>query len=115
MSSRTQGVKIDDVCNSNVDVVSGVPQGSVLGPLLFVLYIAELPVLLKKVLIGYTDDSTLFCRISHPRDMTSVAASLNDGLAMISDWCSRSGMLVNPSKTMGMLISHSQYGLTLVP
>ena len=83
-------------------------QGSVLGPLLFLLYIADLPGLLQNELVGYADDSTLLCRIPHPRDRSSVAASLNDDLAVISDWCSRWGMLVNPSKTRGMIISRSR-------
>ena len=75
LSSRTQRVK-----------------GSVLGPLLFLLYIADLPRLLQNELVGYADDSTLLCRIPHPRDRSSVAASLNDDLAVISDWCSRWGI-----------------------
>ena len=95
------------MCSSSIDVVSGVPQGSVLGPLLFLLYIADLPRLLQNELVGYADDSTLLCRIPHPRDRSSVAASLNDDLAVISDWCSRWGMLVNPNKTRGMLISRT--------
>ena len=102
LSSRTQRVKVDGVCSSSIDVVSGVPQGSVLGPLLFLLYIADLLRLLQNKLVGYAD-STLLCRIQHPRDRSSVAASLNDDLAVISDWCSRWGMLVNPSKTREML------------
>ena len=66
-------------------------------------------------LVGYADDSTLLCRIPHPRDRSSEAASLNDDLAVISDWCSRWGMLVNPSKTRGMLISRSRTVETLFP
>ena len=108
LSSRTQRVKVDGVCSSSVDDVSVVPQGSVLGPLLFLLYIADLQGLLQNELVGYADDSTLVCRIPHPRDRSSVAASLNDDLAVISDWCTRWGMLVNPSKTRGMLISRSR-------
>ena len=104
LSSRTQRVKVDGVCSSSIDVVSGVPQGSVLGPLLFLLYIADLPGILQNVLVGYADDSTLLSRIPHSHDRSSVAASLNDDLAVISDWCSRWGMLVNLSKTRGMLI-----------
>ena len=98
-----QRVKVDGVCISSIDVISGVPQASVLGPLLFLLYIADIPGLLQNELDGYADDSTLLCRIPHPRDRSSVAASLNDDLAVISDWCSRWGMLVNPSKTRGCL------------
>ena len=103
LSSRTQRVKVDGVCSSSIDVISGVPQGSVLGPLLFLLYIADLPRLLQNELVGYGDNSTFLCRIPHPRDRSSVAAALNDDLAVISDWCTRWGMLVNPNKTRGCL------------
>ena len=98
LSSRNQRIKVDGVCSSSIDVVSGVPQGSVLGPLLFLLYIADLPSLLQNELVGYPDDSRLLFRITHPRDRSHVAASLNDDLAVISNWCSRWGMFVNPSK-----------------
>ena len=56
-----------------------------------------------------------FCRIPHSRDRSSVAASLNDDLTVISDWCRRWGMLVNPSKMSGMLISHSRTVEPLFP
>ena len=48
--------------------------------------------LLKNGQVGCAEDFTLFCRISHPRGRAFVAASLNDDLAMISDWCCRWGI-----------------------
>ena len=49
-----------DGCRSKViNVVSGVPQGSVLFPLFFLLYTSELFSILENKLIGYEDDSTL--------------------------------------------------------
>ena len=111
LSSRTQRVKVDGVCSSSIDV-SSVPQGSVPGPL---LYIADLLRLLQNELVGYADGSTLLCRIPHPLDRSSVAESLNDDLAVISDWCSRWGMLINPSKARGMLISRSRTVQHLFP
>ena len=65
LSNRTKRVKIDGVCSSSINIVSGVLQGSVLGLFLFLLYIADYPGLFDNVLVGYADDSTLFCRIPH--------------------------------------------------
>ena len=107
LSIHTQRVKIDGVCSLSIDVVSG----SILGPLLFLLYIADLSGLLQNVLVGYSayaDDSTLLCRIPHPCDRASVVASLNEDLAMISDWCSMWGILANPKRRGRMLISCSR-------
>ena len=78
LSSRTQRVKVDGVCSSSIDVVSGVPQSSVLGPLLFLLYIADLSGLLQNVLLCYADDSTLLCRIPNPRDRSSSCGSITE-------------------------------------
>ena len=105
LSSLTQRVKVDGVCSSSIDVVSGVPQGSVLGPLLFFLYTANFQGCFRMSWLVMLTTLPCFCRIPHPRDGSSVAASLNDDLAVISDWCSRWGMLVNSSKTRGMLIN----------
>ena len=70
--------------SSVVEVVPGVPQGSVLGPLFFLLYIANLPPLLENTLIGYPDDSTLVASVSSPRERPVVAASFNRVLALIN-------------------------------
>ena len=59
LSDRSQQVIVDGCRSKLVNVVSGVPQGNVLGPLLFLLYTSVLFSILENKLIGYADDSTL--------------------------------------------------------
>ena len=66
-----------DGCRSKlVNVVSGVPQGSVLDPLLFLLYTSELFSILENKLIGYADDSTLMPVVPSSSVRVAIAESL---------------------------------------
>ncbi len=112
LSNRTQCVTVDGSRSEWIRVVSGVPQGSVLGPLLFSLYTADMYSNLENTLIGYADDSTLLAEVKH-RDMrVSVTESLNRDLQRISDWCVMWGMKLNANKTKTMIVSRSR---TLLP
>ena len=66
LSNRSQFVLLDGCRSKLVNVVSGVPQGSVLGPLLFLLYTSELFSILENNLISYADDSTLMAVVPSP-------------------------------------------------
>ena len=59
ISNRSQYVVVDGCRSKLVNMVSGVPQGSVFGMQLFLLYTAELFSILENKLYGYADDSTL--------------------------------------------------------
>ena len=66
LSDRSHHIMVDDCRSKLVKVVSGVQQGSVLGPLLLVLYTSELFSILENKLIGYADDSTLIAVVPSP-------------------------------------------------
>ena len=59
LSNRSQHVMVSGCRSKLVDVVSAVRQGSIFGPLLFLLYTSELFSILENKLIGYADDSTV--------------------------------------------------------
>ena len=75
LSHRSHHVTVDGCRSKLVDVVSGVPQGSVLGPLLFRLYISELFSILENKLMGYANDSTLMAVVPSPGIRVTVSES----------------------------------------
>ena len=80
LSNRSQHVMVDGYRSKLVNGVSRVSQGSVLGPLLFLLYITELFSILEDKLIGYADDYTSIAVVSSPGVRVTVAESLSRDL-----------------------------------
>ena len=99
---------MDGCCSKLVKVVTGVPQGGVLGPLLFLLYTLELFSILENKLIGYAYDSTLIAVVPSPGVRVTVAESLNRDPVRVSAWCDFWGMKLNASKTKTMIVYRSR-------
>ena len=68
---------VDGAAREWIPIISGVPQGSVLGPLLFILYTSEMFELVESRLFFYADDSTLLAVVRKAADRPAVAASFN--------------------------------------
>ena len=104
LSNRSQQVIVDGCRSKLVNVASGVPQGSVLGPLLFLLYTLELFSILENKLIDFADDSTLIVVVRSPGVRVEVAESLNRDLMKVNEWCDIWGMKLNASKTKTIIL-----------
>ena len=102
-NNRLQRVVVDGQFNDYRNVILGVPQGSVLGPLLFILYTHDMWFGLENMLVLYADDATLLALIPSP----NVRSNASD-LSKISTSCDLWGMRLNPNKTQSMIVSRSR-------
>ena len=93
LSNRTQQVKLNGVCSHCLPVEYGVPQGSILGPTLFSLYINDLVNVVNCNIVFYADDTVIVGRDS---------VSLCENLEMIQQWCNNNYLTINSKKSQWM-------------
>ena len=97
LSGRLQKVILNGQTSSWRPTLAGVPQGSILGPLLFLIYINDLPNKLKSNAKLFADDtSPLFTIVKDEKKSANV---LNNDLTLISEWAFNWKMLFNPDPT----------------
>ena len=104
LSGRRQYVFINGVNSSVRHLNIGVPQGSILGPLLFLIYINDLPDMsnqLKPIL--FADDTTF---LLSDRSFSNLIPKLNSELNLVYDWTIYNRLSVNSNKTSCMLFSN---------
>ena len=114
LSDRSIAVVVDGHCSSPKSINSGVPQGSVLSPTLFLIFINDLLSLTQCPIHSYADDSTLhystsFTRRPNSQELTAsrldAAQRLTSDLSLISDWGRRNLVSFNASKTQFLHLS----------
>ena len=103
---RTQKVRIGKFTSEKCNILAGVPQGSVLGPLLFILFINGLPLHIKHSNIDiFADDATLH---NSSKDIHNINNDLQMDVNNVLQWCKQNNMVLNENKTKGVLIGTSQ-------
>ena len=98
LSCRSQSVVIDGCTSSKLFVNAGVPQGSVLGPTLFLLFIDDLRGNLHNSIHLFADDATIDAQVDTSKSVVSVCNSLQEDLNRIEAWAKRWCVVFNPSK-----------------
>ena len=93
LNNRFQRVVLNAQCSNWLSVLAGIPQGSILGPLIFLIYINDLPEGLQSSVKHFADDTSLFSTVYDP---SMSADQLDKDLKKISDWAYKWKMIFNP-------------------
>ena len=103
---RHQLIKLDNSYSNLSKLLLGVPQGSVLGPLLFLIFINDLPWYLNQIETTlFADDTTLlFCEDNFDR----IISQYKNGLKKLNEWCNHNRLYINWSKTYIMVITNKR-------
>ena len=105
LSNRHQTVSLSGNLSTPQLITAGVPQGSILGPLLFILYINDLPLHITGSETNmFADDTTIY---TYSKNKHTIQTKLQESLDTVSQWCNLNSMVLNSTKTKAMLLSAS--------
>ena len=99
LTDRKQSTRLGTSLSDELTITHGVPQGSILGPMLFKLYVNDLPSAVKsRCTDSYVDDTKIYCSFS-AKNMNSCLVKMTKDLRLIAGWCCSHQLLTIPSKT----------------
>ena len=108
--NRIQFVQIANSKSATLRQICGVPQGSILGPLFYILHISDLPACSNELeFILFADDTSTFFEHS---DLDVLTSHLNDQLKNVSTWLNANKLSINVKKTKLMIFRSRQKNVT---
>lgn len=105
LSGREQTVSVNGRCSEYKQVSQGVPQGSILGPLLFIVMVNDMVHSVPGKLVCYADDTTI---VSSSEGICDLKAQMESSLSEVSKWFSANFFKLNESKTQTLIFSLNQ-------
>lgn len=108
LQDRYQAVKLENTISNKVMTKSGVPQGSILGPILFSIFLFDLETIFTKCQIHmYADDIQIYTgsKVSNINDGINI---LNYELNKFSNWCCKNGLRINPNKSVAICVGNER-------
>jgi hypothetical protein len=104
ISHRFRRVRVEGHHSEKVRVTSGVPQGSVLGPLLFLAYVNDIWRGIESTIRLFADDCIIYRKILNIRDVEK----LQNDLDILGDWAERNEMKINPNKSKALSFTRAR-------
>ena len=107
LSDREQYTVINGIPSENTKVAQGIPQGSVLRPIVFALYTGDLPNAVNNATTFlYADDTTMYCV---GESIDQVITTLNKALEELAHWCKQNSLVPHPKKCEGMILKRNHF------
>ena len=104
LTNRRQRVQIRGSYSEWSPVISGVPQGSILGPIMFLIYVNDIPNIITSTAKLFADDTKIYRQINKVVD----SIALQSDLTALDLWADRWQVKFNPSKCEVMRITHNK-------
>ncbi len=105
LEGRRQKVVINGVSSDSRNINASVPQGSILGPLLFLIYVNDIVDSLETLPYLFADDTSLLCTID-PKNMNEAFDSVNRDLDRLAEWSEQWRVTFNAEKTVYMIVTN---------